>query len=171
MSVSHVIIVNVPSVNIARKEVGVGNSSDASVEFEITRADVAPARIVLEISIVLAAHLKGVPAANERKDIGVVVHSLAQNGIDVTVCAASSAQSEASSIHSGINGDLGKDVARSIGAVSWLQAQRGGIVLTIGERTVRIKLVHSTRPKLVQHRRANRIDIRNLAGQIPVMRL
>src|SRR5450432_3940097 len=88
---------NEPSINIAREEIGVRDSGNAAVELETSRTDVSPVCIVLVKLVELTTNLDGMPAMDERQDIGDGVNPLAQDGIDVTVPAGIGAQIRRSS--------------------------------------------------------------------------
>src|SRR5579872_920403 len=88
ISAGGVCFVDVPSINVTRQKIGVGNSGDAAIELEVTGVDVTPARIVLVKPVVLAADLNRVPAPNERQNVRDGVDSFAQRGVDVPVPAA-----------------------------------------------------------------------------------
>ena len=57
-------LLNVPAIDVAGKEVGIGNPGDLAIEFKMTRIKVSPARVVLIESVVLAAKLNGVLAVD-----------------------------------------------------------------------------------------------------------
>src|SRR5580704_13912828 len=166
-----VILVDIPSVNVAGEKIGVRNPGDAAVKLKVARGDIAPVCIVLVDLVELASNFDGVFAANQGEDIGDVVYSFAQNGTDVAVFVASGAQSHASGAGAGIDRDFGKHVGRSIGAIRRLQTDGRGNSLSKGWWHVLIELAACTYAKLVQQRRADRIYIRKLAGEIVVISL
>src|SRR5580704_4353533 len=166
MSAGGVVLVDEPTVNIARQEVSVGDSRNTSVELEIAGGDIAPVCVVLVDLVELAADLDRMSAANERNDIRDVVDSLAQNGVDIPVFAASGAQSNASNASSGIDRNFGKHIGRRIGAVGGLKPDRRRGPFSKGGRHVFIELAAGTYMKLVQQSRANRIHPGDLTRQI-----
>src|SRR5580698_2931422 len=141
MSAGRVRLVDVPPVDFAGKKVSVGNSRIAAVEFEASRAEVAPARIVLIVSVVFAAHLDRVFAVDQRQHVGKIVNAFAEYGVNVAV-SSSAAQNSGSLACPLVNRNSGEKVSRCVRAVRRLETQSGWIILAQRVRFVGIELAH-----------------------------
>src|SRR5579875_1904707 len=114
--------IDVPAVDVTYKEIRIGNPGDTAVEFKISGADIAPIRIILVSFIVLTTNFDGVLTTNHSEDVGSVVNTLAQRGIDVAVFAASGAFGDAARTGAAIDSDFRKYVCWGICAVSRFKA-------------------------------------------------
>ncbi len=120
---------NEPAVDVTSQEIGIGDSSDASVEFEVTRRDISPVRIVLVILVELATDFDGVLASNQGKDIADVVNSLPRTASMLPLPPILTAQIHLSNPFPLINLNVGKYVGRRVGAISRFKPKRRGIIL------------------------------------------